>query len=888
MFSKRPLAVMPASSTFDPSLASAARRPPDDRPGETSPPRVRRLDIVVPCFNRQADLDLLVSDLGALDRGGTLSTFSLRLVIVDNASTPPLPRPPGDFPFPFVRLRLPGNTGGSGGFNAGMAWSLAGVVPAGATLDPPQPPDRHRAPELLWLVDSDARVHPDALAPLVHALDSDVRLVAAGSAIEDPQTGELHEVGGHVDRRDGRLGPARRTAARHEPPFPVDYVAACSALVRADAVVAAGLFPDTFLNGDDVEWFMRMRERTGGLVAAVPASRVAHPHFGRYATWARFFHARNAFGPVDALRLAPWRAAIARFRAARRHVLHGLSESLSARPDLAALHVMGISHAASARWRTVRPADLPPILPLKPWSALPAELDRIVTSGLIPPGGSTTVSVPTPIRLPPEVASMVADDFRRSGLRLPERWLNPAWPESCSPVARATPKRRMKIAAMLRAAWRLTLGPRPDVALIPATGGLDAMAAGRVCVHALPEGFVVRRHVRGEMLLDALRVAVRGAASAARLTIMGSVDRPQVLAPQRRSDARDVDERAAATSVSIVILSHNRWSSLCETLEHLLAPDAREPDRHEIIVVDNGSTDGTPERLRRRFPSIRLVELERNLGVEGFNRGAIEATGDLVLILDDDASVPSDTLAAAVACMATRPELAAITFCPVHPRTGRHEWPFANRLPPEGTDRWPLMGCANLVRRDVFLRVGGYEPTFFLYRNDADLALTLLDLGQGVHCRPDWRVLHQSDGIDVKSSRRFQLATRNWVWLCRRHGTSLQWLLGSVAAAAWACRLAGWRWRLHARIVAGFLQGMVRRPAPAPVSPRSRRRGEPSALSRLLGLRMWGTMPPAATTSEARVAVAEIEAKPASGTLPPAARSTAEPTAGFVEAGAKR
>jgi hypothetical protein len=51
---------------------------------------------------------------------------------------------------------------------------------------------------------------------------------------------------------------------------------------------------------------------------------------------------------------------------------------------------------------------------------------------------------------------------------------------------------------------------------------------------------------------------------------------------------------------------------------------------------------------------------------------------------------------------------------------------------------------------------------------------------------------------------------------------------------------------------------------------------------------MWGTMPPAATTSEARVAVAEIEAKPASGTLPPAARSTAEPTAGFVEAGAKR
>ena len=50
------------------------------------------------------------------------------------------------------------------------------------------------------------------------------------------------------------------------------FLAACCALVRADAARCAGPIPDTFLNGDDVEWFIRMARRTGGRIVAVPGA----------------------------------------------------------------------------------------------------------------------------------------------------------------------------------------------------------------------------------------------------------------------------------------------------------------------------------------------------------------------------------------------------------------------------------------------------------------------------------------------------------------------------------------------------------------------------------------------------------------------------------------
>src|SRR5690606_34605702 len=86
-------------------------------------------------------------------------------------------------------------------------------------------------------------------------------------------------------------------------------------------------------------------------------------------------------------------------------------------------------------------------------------------------------------------------------------------------------------------------------------------------------------------------------------------------------------------------------------------------------------------------------------------------------------------------------------------------------------DDWPVMGCGNLVRRSAWQAVGGYEESFFLYRNDVDLALKLLAAGGkggGVWFDPTWVVWHDSPAAAPnrrKSLRWFELATRNWIWL---------------------------------------------------------------------------------------------------------------------------
>jgi GT2 family glycosyltransferase len=276
--------------------------------------------------------------------------------------------------------------------------------------------------------------------------------------------------------------------------------------------------------------------------------------------------------------------------------------------------------------------------------------------------------------------------------------------------------------------------------------------------------------------------------------------------------------------LSILVVSFNRRERLRRTLRELASLELPEP--HEIIVADNASADGTAEMVRGEFPDVHLLSLTENLGVEAYNRAAAAAAGDLLLLLDDDAWPEPAGLRGAIGAMRREPLLGGIALLPVHPATKRPEWPFARAA----RHRFPFMGCGNLVRAEAFRRAGGYEPAYFLYRNDTDLALTLLGAGCDVRFDPSWVVWHDSPAAASKSDRWLELATRNWVWLCRRHGRGLAGLLAGVAGVARALGHAGVSPGRLAKVVRGAWAGIA---TPAPLLP-AEVRVDGSALRELL------------------------------------------------------
>ncbi len=285
----------------------------------------------------------------------------------------------------------------------------------------------------------------------------------------------------------------------------------------------------------------------------------------------------------------------------------------------------------------------------------------------------------------------------------------------------------------------------------------------------------------------------------------------------------------ALGDLSIVVLSFNRRDALVRTLTELRAHAERGA---QVVVVDNASGDGSAEAVREGFAWAELIELPENVAIEGFNRGAERADREFVLILDDDSWPEEGAVERAMATIRADGRLGGVMLHRQHPRTGEFEWPFERIQTPQRG--WPDMGCGNLVRLDAWRQVGGYEAAYFLYRNDTDLALKLLGAGWDVAFDPGNRVRHDSPVIRKKTPRWFELSTRNWVWMCKRHGRGFGRVTAIVLGWLWAHRLARWSPVRHWRALKGFVSGLVRRPPRLEDAVRA----DGSALRRLIALKL--------------------------------------------------
>ena len=279
--------------------------------------------------------------------------------------------------------------------------------------------------------------------------------------------------------------------------------------------------------------------------------------------------------------------------------------------------------------------------------------------------------------------------------------------------------------------------------------------------------------------------------------------------------------------LSIIILSYNRREAVLRTLvelEQSLCRGVAPSLCPQLILVDNASSDDTLIDVRERFAhllasnTLHILALPENLAIEGFNRGAALATGEFLLILDDDAWPDSQSLRSALELMQREPTLAGVALLPIHPRTNRPEWRFG--APGTLLRGFPAFGCANLVRASAWRAVGGYQREFFLYRNDVDLALKFLAAGFDVAHDPAWFAWHDSPIAHRKSQRWLHLATRNWVWLAKRHARGGRGVASILLQFAWTLREAGLDVdRLNAACD-GLRDGLTTTPPPLPTRAR--------------------------------------------------------------------
>lgn len=216
--------------------------------------------------------------------------------------------------------------------------------------------------------------------------------------------------------------------------------------------------------------------------------------------------------------------------------------------------------------------------------------------------------------------------------------------------------------------------------------------------------------------------------------------------------------------VTVVIVTWNGRSHL-ETCLPAVRDQKVRGFEHEVLVLDNGSTDGTVDWLRAEHPWVRLIESPVNLGFCGGNNRAIEAAeGDAVVLLNNDTRPHVDWLQALVDALASAPDDVAAISGQIIDWDGKH-LDFARGImtfdghafqldtgrplasveqPPSGAELLFACGGNMIVRRDSFLAAGGFDDGYFAYLEDVDLGWRLWSGGERVLYAPEAIVHHRS------------------------------------------------------------------------------------------------------------------------------------------------
>lgn len=259
--------------------------------------------------------------------------------------------------------------------------------------------------------------------------------------------------------------------------------------------------------------------------------------------------------------------------------------------------------------------------------------------------------------------------------------------------------------------------------------------------------------------------------------------------------------------VAIVIVSYNSEDHIGACLESVFAQ--RKSVNQQVIVVDNDSRDGTVAFIRENFPEVQLVLPGTNLGfAAGVNLGVKHSNAEFVLLLNPDTQILESAVDVIVdfarrkpghglyggrtlrpdgslepsSCWG-RPTLWSMTLFAFGLTTlaPRNRW-----LDPESLGSWQrdtvrevgvITGCFLLAPTEVWNKLGGLDERYFMYGEDADLAMRAWSAGYRPVICPDAKLVHEVGGCSDTPVHKTMLLYRGKASLVRTHWTGLaQWL----------------------------------------------------------------------------------------------------------------
>jgi GT2 family glycosyltransferase len=248
----------------------------------------------------------------------------------------------------------------------------------------------------------------------------------------------------------------------------------------------------------------------------------------------------------------------------------------------------------------------------------------------------------------------------------------------------------------------------------------------------------------------------------------------------------------AEPKVAIVILN---WNSFEVTLDCLVSLRKMEYRNYEVVLVDNGSIDSSPDKLAESAPEVRIIRNSKNLGFTGGNnvglRDALERNPDYLLLLNNDTIVAPDFLTQLVSVAESDPRIGILNpkiyyFEPsnrIWHAGGEHKpwWSSAKQLGLKKIDNGDydtvrevsfVTGCALLIKTGIVRQVGLLDEMYFLGWEDLDWTVRVMRAGFKAYYVPQSKIWHR-ESYDTKKNGGKKLrdyyGIRNSILFARKH-----------------------------------------------------------------------------------------------------------------------